>query len=71
MGLIISRAVASCLPEKTQALAELKRKMGCECMSMFPTRTQGATLHPWALHLLSWKSSAPGPLWVPIPSRAN
>lgn len=37
MGLIISRAEASCLPKKTQALEELKRKMGCKHMSMFPT----------------------------------
>lgn len=37
MGLIISRAEASCLPKKPQTLVELKRKTGCEPVSILPT----------------------------------
>ena len=36
MGLIISRAEASCLPKKPQTLVELQRKKGYKLPSTFP-----------------------------------
>lgn len=42
MGLIISRAEASCLPKKTQTLVELKRKMSCKQMSISLPSTKGS-----------------------------
>lgn len=71
MGLIISRAEASCLPKKTQTLVELKRKMGCKHMSTSLPSTEAAIPPSWAPHLRGGRNPAPRDPWVPIPSSTS
>lgn len=68
MGLIISRAEASCLPKKTQTLVELKRKMSCKQMSISLPSTKGSrssftgSASPWTKETSPQESLGPSPI---------